>query len=309
MDSHAENALLAAALDEALAPVGTQSRDEIAPALEVRPARTSCSKTTKRMSVGVGPRNRGNHVPRCAPSPSLCHNTISSAAATENERSSASQLDMSTVLDGDATCAASADVLRRRHGENAALPHSGDADARTDYDDDAQQDMLYSGDNVDEEQSGAAALSNEFASADAASCADASDARYDESLPDGGTVRRRRLSHDVTDEVPNSDKDATLAAGYKEEGNRHFAAAEYDTAAAAYTEALRFVPSDPGHAATRAVYWSNRAACALHLEKLSAALYDCDRALEEAPAYVKALTRRATVLERLGKLDEAVKGV
>ena len=100
-----------------------------------------------------------------------------------------------------------------------------------------------------------------------------------------------------------------LTAGYKEEGNRHFAAAEYDTAAAAYTEALRFVPSDPGHAATRAVYWSNRAACALHLEKLSAALYDCDRALEEAPAYVKALTRRATVLERLGKLDEAVKGV
>ncbi len=35
------------------------------------------------------------------------------------------------------------------------------------------------------------------------------------------------------------------------------------------------------------------------------ALYDCDRALENNPRYIKALARRAAVLEKLETLDEA----
>ena len=35
-------------------------------------------------------------------------------------------------------------------------------------------------------------------------------------------------------------------------------------------------------------------------------MYDCDRALEANPRYVKALARRSAVFEKLTKLDEAV---
>lgn len=38
------------------------------------------------------------------------------------------------------------------------------------------------------------------------------------------------------------------------------------------------------------------------------ALYDCDRALECQPTYVKALMRRSGALEKFGKLDEAKAG-
>lgn len=131
---------------------------------------------------------------------------------------------------------------------------------------------------------------------------------YDESLPDGGTVRRRRLSRDEADELPDGDKDAGLADAYKQEGNRHFGAGDFDSAAAAYTEALRTVPRGAEFDGPRSVFWANRAACALHAGRAAAALYDCDRALEAAPGYAKALARRSAALERLGKLDEAAKG-
>jgi tetratricopeptide (TPR) repeat protein len=132
--------------------------------------------------------------------------------------------------------------------------------------------------------------------------------QYDESLPDGGTVRRRRLSRDEADDVPDADKDVALALGYKEEGNRHFGAGEYETAVAAYTEALRYIPREPAHDGSRAVFFANRAACHLHTGDAKAALYDCDRAVEANPGYTKALARRAAALERLGKLEEAQKG-
>lgn len=46
--------------------------------------------------------------------------------------------------------------------------------------------------------------------------------------------------------------------------------------------------------------------CCLRLQnRLEDALYDCDRSLECNPRYSKVLGRRAGVLEKLGKLDEA----
>ena len=131
---------------------------------------------------------------------------------------------------------------------------------------------------------------------------------YDETLPDGRTVRRRRRSHDEADDLPDSDKDADLAASYKEEGNRNFGSGEHEAAAACYKEALRVIPRGEQYNAPRSVFYSNRAACFLQLGRNEEALYDCDRALENCPGYVKALARRATALERLGKLDEALRG-
>ena len=131
---------------------------------------------------------------------------------------------------------------------------------------------------------------------------------YDESLPDGRTVRRRRRSRDESSELSDADKDVGLAMGYKEEGNRHFGGGEHDSAAACYTEALRSIPSGAAFDGSRGVFHSNRAACYLHMGRVEDALYDCDRALEYSPGYAKALARRAAALERLGKLEEAARG-
>lgn len=45
--------------------------------------------------------------------------------------------------------------------------------------------------------------------------------------------------------------------------------------------------------------------CAALQDRVEDALYDCDRALEANPRYVKATARRCAVLEKLEKLDEA----
>ena len=101
--------------------------------------------------------------------------------------------------------------------------------------------------------------------------------RYDETLPDGGYVRRRRRSVMEGDELPPEKKDEGMAQACKEEGNRHFGAGDYDTAAACYTEAMRYAPSDVSYDAQRAVLYANRAACHLQQSKHGEALYDCDR--------------------------------
>jgi hypothetical protein len=56
-----------------------------------------------------------------------------------------------------------------------------------------------------------------------------------------------------------------------------------------------------------AIYYGNRAAARLSLGAFEGALWDCDRALELRPAYSKVVARRATVLEKLGLIDEAMK--
>lgn len=71
---------------------------------------------------------------------------------------------------------------------------------------------------------------------------------------------------------------------------------------------MRCAPGEAAFDATRAVLYANRAACHLQLGRPGDALYDCDRAVEFNPAYVKGVGRRAAVLEKLGKLDEALRG-
>lgn len=101
-------------------------------------------------------------------------------------------------------------------------------------------------------------------------------------------------------------RDADMAAASKEAGNRHYAAKRYAEAIACYTDAIRASPRTPDQDGARAIYYSNRAACYLSLESWEDALYDCDRALELKPGYVKALMRRITALEKCSMLDEAL---
>jgi tetratricopeptide (TPR) repeat protein len=131
---------------------------------------------------------------------------------------------------------------------------------------------------------------------------------YDESLPDGSSFRRRRRSVMEADELPAEKKDLEAALAFKSEGNRHFGLSDHDTAAACYTEALRHLPLDATSDSHRAICYANRGACHFACGRLHEAVYDCDRALEFNGAYAKALARRAAVLEKLGKLEEASKG-
>lgn len=70
-----------------------------------------------------------------------------------------------------------------------------------------------------------------------------------------------------------------------------------------------FQPPSHPHGATLAVYYCNRAAAYLHLHQSEEAAHDCDIALLLNPHYLKALGRRATAHENLGKTDAALSDV
>lgn len=137
----------------------------------------------------------------------------------------------------------------------------------------------------------------------------AEEREYDESLPDGRSFRRRRRSVLEVEELPDDKRDLDASLAFKSEGNRHFGLGDHDTAAACYTECLRHLPRGAGSDGQAAVGYANRAACHLMCGRLEETVYDCDRALEFNSGYAKALARRATALEKLGKLEEASKGV
>lgn len=82
----------------------------------------------------------------------------------------------------------------------------------------------------------------------------------------------------------------------KEQGNEAFKNEKWDEAAKHYTKAINSVKGEPKELA---VYYKNRAAAYLKLEKYQQALEDCDRSLEVCPNDPKALFRRCQALESL----------
>jgi mitochondrial import receptor subunit TOM70 len=58
------------------------------------------------------------------------------------------------------------------------------------------------------------------------------------------------------------------------------------------------------------VFYSNRAACYVSMEppQHEKVVEDCDEALKLDSRYVKALNRRGTALEALGRLEDALRG-
>jgi DnaJ homolog subfamily C member 7 len=74
----------------------------------------------------------------------------------------------------------------------------------------------------------------------------------------------------------------------KEDGNELFRQGRYEEARAKYTEALAV---DPLNKALSAKLYFNRAITNSKLEQLEEIIYDCTKALELAPKYLKALLR------------------
>ncbi|CAI5731032.1 unnamed protein product [Peronospora destructor] len=100
--------------------------------------------------------------------------------------------------------------------------------------------------------------------------------------------------------VKNTIESVKKASAAKELGNNYLDAIE------CYTMALKLCPAEEGYAYSRAVYFSNRAACLLRLGRTEESVDECTQAVTLSPTYVKALLRRAEAFEKLDKLEEAL---
>eukprot|EP00960_Hanusia_phi_P018395 542297-Hanusia_phi.AAC.3 len=96
------------------------------------------------------------------------------------------------------------------------------------------------------------------------------------------------------------------ARSLKEDGNKYFAAYDYDNAVAMYTEAIETAPDGEKE---KAVFYNNRATCYFKMGNHEQVIKDCSSALKIDPEYSKCLLRRAQERERqkeemLGKLKD-----
>jgi DnaJ homolog subfamily C member 7 len=91
-------------------------------------------------------------------------------------------------------------------------------------------------------------------------------------------------------------------AALKEQGNEQVKAGCNADAVETYTRALTI--DDENDNFNKTLY-ANRAAACMRLKRWEQALADCDRALAIDPAYVKVTVRRADVLVKLGKYEQA----
>ena len=104
---------------------------------------------------------------------------------------------------------------------------------------------------------------------------------------------------------------------FKQLGNEYFKSRELSQASDAYSKAIYEYEAlgkeesqlDPMTLETVAACYANRAQCNLVLfpDNLNQIKKDCDHAIELKPSYVKALFRRAKVLQALGNMMEAMK--
>lgn len=110
-------------------------------------------------------------------------------------------------------------------------------------------------------------------------------------------------SPDLTDLTDEKREELALLA--KNRGNKYYVGRQYEKAIELYTKAIGYY--EPNDART-AVFYSNRAACWSNLNENEKVIEDCDRALVVDARYVKALLRRGTALEKLGRLEDALHG-
>jgi hypothetical protein len=87
----------------------------------------------------------------------------------------------------------------------------------------------------------------------------------------------------------------------KDRGNRAFAAGLYADAVACFSEALAVAPS----ASNAHVFYSNRSAAQLKLNKAQEALKDADQCIALKPSWPKGYSRRGSALYALGRYADA----
>ncbi len=105
------------------------------------------------------------------------------------------------------------------------------------------------------------------------------------------------------------EKDIKQASALKAKGNEYYKQKFFDTAIKYYSRAISYCPLTVEHDYSRAVFFSNRAACYMSMTEYEKAIDDCTTALEFEPKYVKTLLRRCKAYEANDKLEEAVSDI
>jgi len=90
------------------------------------------------------------------------------------------------------------------------------------------------------------------------------------------------------------------AAAFKADGNKAFAAHDWNTAIDLYTKAIELDDQDPA-------YWANRAAAYMKTEAYGYAIRDATKAIDLKPSWGKAYYRRATAYAAILRPKDAVK--
>ncbi|XP_018319119.1 tetratricopeptide repeat protein 1 [Agrilus planipennis] len=90
----------------------------------------------------------------------------------------------------------------------------------------------------------------------------------------------------------------------KEKGNQQFKSEFFIESVETYTKALQICPLNFKY--DRSIFYCNRAASKIKLNKVKSAIGDCSKAIELNSDYVRAYMRRAKLYEDSDKLDEAL---
>lgn len=125
----------------------------------------------------------------------------------------------------------------------------------------------------------------------------------------GTKTNKQSIDEDVPSDPVELPNETILekAQRFKKLGNKYFSDGKYDEAITYYTEAIEACTGESPE--NLAIFYQNRAAAYERLNKYSAVKADCTKALELNPRYVKALTRRARVLERSNELETALEDI
>ncbi|KAA8497788.1 Small glutamine-rich tetratricopeptide repeat-containing protein 2 [Porphyridium purpureum] len=106
-------------------------------------------------------------------------------------------------------------------------------------------------------------------------------------------------SSDSTYEDKTASQNLARAEEFKQQGNDAFKAQKHEEALSLYTKAIELDPSN-------AVYYSNRAAASINLERYSAAIDDAKHAVSIDPNFVRAYDRLARAYRSLDMVDEEI---
>ncbi|KAF8706662.1 mitochondrial outer membrane translocase receptor TOM70, partial [Rhizoctonia solani] len=125
---------------------------------------------------------------------------------------------------------------------------------------------------------------------------------YSRSSGDKGDKKKPGLDEAEIKALPTEDR-LKRAAELKSRGNSAYTQRDFELAVNLYSQAIAMSPKP------EAVFYSNRAACYTNFKppQHQKVIEDCTQALKLDPKYAKALNRRATALEAIDNLKDALR--
>lgn len=95
------------------------------------------------------------------------------------------------------------------------------------------------------------------------------------------------------------EKDSEKAKKFKEEGNIEYKANNLEKAVRCYSDAIAHCPDEEEAKKDKAIYYCNRAACYVMMDKYEEAVDDCTKSIELNPTYANAYLRRGKAYQQI----------